>query len=121
LAVHDASSRELRIGEQEAIGGHELNSWGVGPASKKFAQNARGGRFSYGNGTCNSDDKRCAGTPLAQKAAGRCVQPFGSDRVQAEELAERKVDLGDFSRVEKVTNALQPRQFLWAKRLLRRW
>ena len=49
LAVHDAAALELRVGVEEAVGGHELDARGVGPAAHELAQQARDGGLADGD------------------------------------------------------------------------
>src|SRR5680860_420276 len=116
LAVHQAASGQLGVGEQESVGRHQLHPRGVFPAGEQLPQQASDGRLADGDGSGDTDHERSALRPLAEEVARRAVQLAGARGIEVQQLAQRQVDPGNLVQVQRLAEPAQLNDFRFAKR-----
>ena len=110
LALQESPALELGVGEEEAVGRHELDLRRVGPAREHLAQDAGGRRLADGHGSGHADDEGRPGRALAEEVARHLVELAGRADIEVEQAREGEVDLLDLVEVDAVTEAAQARE-----------
>ena len=107
LAVQDPAGLEHAVGQQEAIGGDQLDPRMVRPAAEQGLEHAGGGGLAHRHRTGDPDDERHLLGRATEEHVGDAVQVLGRRHVQVEQAGQRQVDLGDLVEVEGVVDPAQ--------------
>jgi hypothetical protein len=105
LPVHDAAALELGVRVEEAIGRDEFDMRGVRPLREQLAQEARDRGLADGYGSGHTDDERRAVAVIADELARGTAEVLRVLRIEAQQPAERQVDLLDLAHVESVAES----------------
>ena len=117
LAVHDPAALQLRVGVEEAVGGHQLHPRGGGPAAQHLLQHTGGGGLPDGDGSGHADHKGRAPGLLAQEVVGRGAQLGGALHVDGQQSGQRQVDLLHLVQGEVLADAAQAVDVVLVQRL----
>ena len=106
LARHQPAALELGVGQQEAVGGDQLDPRVLGPAGQQRLQQPGGGGLADRDAARDADDERGARLAVAVARAARKVfsaprRPRGRGDVQVEQPGERQVDVRDLVQVDR--------------------
>ena len=108
LALHQAAPLELGIGQEEAVGGDELDLGRVGPAREQRLEHARRGRLADGDRAGDADDVGDLDLGLGhQEALRRLEQPLRGRDIEREQARERQVDRDDLVERDRIVDRLQ--------------
>ena len=109
LAVHETAGLERHVGQQETIGGDEVDARAVGPARQQLAQQAGGGALADRDAAGDADDVGHAhGLGVAEEGGGRPVELLAGGDVEVEQARERQVDLHDLVHRHRLVESADP-------------
>ena len=118
LALQQPAPVELGVGVEEAVGGHQRHPRVLGPVGQHLLQHARGGRLADRHRPGEPDDERRARRGGAvQEVLLAAVQAPGALDVEAEQPAQRQVDLLDLLQVQRVAEPAQGAHLVGAQRV----
>ena len=120
LAAHQPARLEHRVGEQEAVGGHEVDARVLGPAAEHRLQQARNRALPGRDAAADTDHVRHACVQMAEERLGDDAQVASRREAQVQQPREREVNLFDLAHLERFAAATQRLDVGLAERQRRR-
>ena len=116
LLLHQPFAVEHRVGEEESVGGDEIDLGHIRPAGQQGLQHARRSGLAGRHRAADADDVRHLGVFGAEKSLLRFEQALGRGHVQRQETRQRQVDFLDLRNIKPIMHGAQPRNLLGRQR-----
>jgi hypothetical protein len=114
--LHQALPLEHGIGEQEAVGRHQIDLRPRRPSRQQRLEHARGGRFAHRHRSGDADNVGHLAVFDAEKAPLRVVQPLCGIDIDRQQTRQRQIDLLDLPEIEPVVHRAKCRHLVGFQR-----
>jgi hypothetical protein len=107
LAAEQPARLQLGVGQQEPVGGHQVDPRVAGAGRQQGLQQPGGGALADGDAAGHRDDVGHLGRRVAQELAAGRPQPPAGLHVEPQQPGQRQVDRRDLVEVDPVAEAGQ--------------